>query len=413
MDKTIKMGPFAFRLTVVRVILLLFALLGMATMLYRLIVGLGPATNLNDGWPFGLWKGLQLFPIVALSGGGFTMATLIYVLNIKEFKPLAKPAILMAWLGYMLVVVGLGMDIGLWYNFWTPLVWWGYTSVLFEVLVCVLLYNIVLLFEFLPVIAKRFNWKKAYKVSSAYVIPAVIAGIMLSSLHQSSLGALFLIVPHKLNPLWYTGILPWLFLVSAIASGPAMVTVISFLTARSYKMEFNQPMFAKLLKIVGGVLVVYVALVVGDLAARGVLGNVFAGTLASNMFIFELLLFIVPIFLIFTNSKGSTGGTVLAALLVVMALIVNRANVLFTGLYEAAPMGYTPAFSEFSITFGIIAIGCIAFLFIAENFEVFGKGEKNNPFEENIKNGTIPAELGTKKKTQFAGFKQETTKGGA
>ena len=358
--------------------------LGGLAMIYRLINGLGSVTNLNDGWPFGLWIGIDVMLGVALAAGGFTMCGLIYIFNLKEFKPLAKPAVLTAWLGYVLVVVALGMDVGLWYNAWRPLIHWGYHSVLFEVFICVLLYNIVLLVEFMPVLAKRFNWKKAYEISTAVAIPAVIGGIVLSSMHQSSLGAMFLIMPDKLHPLWYTSLLPWLFLLSAIAVGPAMVIVESFLASRSYNMEFEDHVLSKLAKFIAVLASLYVLIKLWDLQARGYITAMFEGSIASNMFLFEMLLFILPVFIMVFGLLGkSSRNTLVTGVLIVLGVVVNRLNVLFTGLYEAAPMAYFPAITEFAISFGIIAFGCIGYLFIVENFEVFPREAHNNPYVEN------------------------------
>ncbi len=389
--RTIKLGPFSFRITFLRVVLLLVAFFGAATMLYRLVFGLGAATNLNDAWPFGLWIGVDVMLGVALAAGGFTTAALYYIFNLKDFKALTKPAILTAWLGYLLVVVGLGMDVGLWYNWWRPLFHWGYTSVLFEVFVCVMAYNVVLLVEFLPVISKRFKWKKAYHVSAKIAIPAVIAGIVLSSMHQSSLGALFLIMPDKLHPLWYTSLLPWLFLFSAVIVGPAMVTIEASLASSAYKMEFERDVLAKLSKGIGVLLTLYVGLKLWDLESRGHIRTMFEGTVPSNMFLIEMSLFIIPILIIMFTSKNPTQKTIsLSASFVVLGVIVNRLNILFAGLYQAAPMGYIPAITEFAVSFGIISMGCLAYLFIVENFEVFEPEAENNPFVENQQNGLAP-----------------------
>lgn len=387
----LRFGTFSFRLTITRIILILAAAIGGATMIYRLIKGIGPATNLNDSWPFGLWIGVDVMLGVALAAGGFTMCAIVYVFNLKEFKPLAKPAVLTAWLGYLLVVIGLGMDVGLWYNWWRPIFHWGYTSVLFEVFICVMLYNVVLLVEFLPVLSKRLNWKKAYEFSTAVALPAVIGGVMLSSLHQSSLGALFLLMPDRLNPLWYTELLPWLFLLSAIAVGPAMVIVESYLSSRAYNMEFEDHILRKLAMVVAVISSLYVFLKLFDLQMRGYLTAMFNGTLASNMFLVEMALFIIPVLIVvFGLFSKPAKNTVAVGASVVIGVIVNRLNVLFTGLYESAHMSYFPAVTEFAVSFGIIAMGCLAYLFFVENFDVFDREIENNPYVQNEKEqGTV------------------------
>ncbi|MGF7186681.1 Ni/Fe-hydrogenase subunit HybB-like protein [Desulfitispora alkaliphila] len=395
MSNQVRFGSFAFRVTPIRMVMMLLALVGIGLMIYRLVYGLGAATNLNDSWPWGLWIGVDVMLGVALAAGGFTMCAVIYVFNLKQFKPLTRPAVLTAWLGYLLVLVGLFLDVGLWYNAWRPLIHWGYTSVLFEVFVCVTIYNIVLLVEFLPVIAERFKWDKVYRITTAVTIPAVIAGIVLSSLHQSSLGALFLIMPDKMHPIWYTDALPWLFLLSAISVGPAMVVIESFLVSKSYKMKFEQRILGQLMIGVAFILAIYLAFNLWNLSNRGYLEAAFAGTFTGNMYLLELALFAFPLLLIIVGpGRKSKGGIVLSALMVVTGVVANRLNVLFTGLHEAAPVSYFPSGMEIMITLGLISIGCLVYLFVVENFNVFPKGVKNNPYIENQQRGFVPIDSG-------------------
>lgn len=349
------------------------------------------STNLNDAWPFGLWVAVDVMLGVALAAGGFTLCAVVYVFNKKEYKPLARPAVLTAWLGYILVLIALAMDVGLWYNWWRPLIHWGYTSVLFEVFICVVAYNLVLLVEFLPVISERFNWKKTYRVTTLVALPAVLAGIVLSTLHQSSLGALFLIAPHKLHPLWYTEMLPWLFLISAVAVGPAMVTVESYLASRSYGTRFEIDLLGKLAKIIAVVALFYLAFRIWDLASLGQLGTIFEGTIYSNLFIFEMLLFIIPVLLVFFGpGRSSKIGIAAASSFIVAGVAANRVNIVFAGLWQSAPLPYIPSILEFFVTLGLISMLCLVYLFIVENFKVFPLEEENNPFKENVENGIIP-----------------------
>lgn len=387
----IRLGTFSFKITKIRLILLAMACIGAATMLFRLIFGLGAATNLNDAWPFGLWVAVDVMLGVALAAGGFTLCAVVYVFNKKEYKPLARPAVLTAWLGYILVLIALAMDVGLWYNWWRPLIHWGYTSVLFEVFICVVAYNLVLLVEFLPVISERFNWKKIYRVTTLVALPAVLAGIVLSTLHQSSLGALFLIVPHKLHPLWYTEMLPWLFLISAVAVGPAMVTLESYLAFRSYGTRLETNLFSKLTKIIAAIALFYVVFRVWDLASLGQLGAIFEGTIYSNLFIFEMILFIIPVLLVLLGpGRNSKKGIAAVSSFVVAGVAANRINIVFAGLWQSAPLPYIPSILEFFVTLGLISMLCLVYLFVVENFKVFPMEEDNNPFRENVESGIIP-----------------------
>ena len=157
---------------------------------------------------------------VALAAGGFTMTAIVYIFQLERFHPIVRPAVLTAFLGYIAVVAGLMFDLGLPWNIWHMIVFWNPHSPLFEVGWCVMLYLTVLTLEFLPVPAERFSsLARLRAVLLKFRIPLVIAGIALSTLHQSSLGSLFLIMPYRLHPLWYSPLLPVLFFVSAVGLG--------------------------------------------------------------------------------------------------------------------------------------------------------------------------------------------------
>src|SRR5271157_4140190 len=199
------------KITFWRVVLVLILLLGAYATVLRFARGLGATTNLSDAFPWGLWVGFDVMCGVMLAAGGFTLTAAVYILNLREFKPIVRPTVLTAFLGYLLVVVALLFDLGRGYRIWHPLVMWNPRSVMFEVAWCVTLYTTVLSLEFAAVIFERFRLQKLLRIQHAITIPLVITGVMLSTLHQSSLGSLYLIVPNKLHALWYTPLLPVLF----------------------------------------------------------------------------------------------------------------------------------------------------------------------------------------------------------
>ncbi|MEK7448726.1 MAG: NrfD/PsrC family molybdoenzyme membrane anchor subunit, partial [Planctomycetota bacterium] len=205
------------------IILLFLILLGAVMAVYRFAKGLGASTNLSDTFPWGLWIGVDVLSGVALAAGGFTIAAAVYIFNLKKYHPILRPAILTAFLGYMVVIVALLFDLGKPYNIWHPMVMWQPHSVMFEVGWCVMLYSTVLALEFSPAALEKFKMDGLLKIIKVVTIPLVIAGIILSTLHQSSLGSLFLIVPDKLHSIWYTPLLPVMFFVSAVMVGLAMV----------------------------------------------------------------------------------------------------------------------------------------------------------------------------------------------
>jgi len=188
----------------------------------RFYWGLGASTNLTDQFPWGIWVGFDVLCGVGLAAGGFTVAAIVHIFNIKSYHAVVRPAILTAFLGYMLVVVALMFDLGRPYRIWHPIIMWNPRSVMFEVGWCVTLYTTVLTLEFLPAVLEKFGLVKAHKALKGIMLPIVILGVILSTLHQSSLGSLFLIMPNKMHPLWYSPMLPVLFYVSAISTGLAM-----------------------------------------------------------------------------------------------------------------------------------------------------------------------------------------------
>ena len=199
------------KLTVWRAIFAAIMLSGLYATYLRVMYGLGGSTNLSDKFPWGIWIGFDVMCGVGLAAGGFTLVAMVHIFNIEAYKPVLRPAILTAFLGYSLVVVGLLFDLGRPDRLWHPLVMWNPHSVMFEVAWCVTLYSTVLFLEFLPMVFEKFGMHKPLEWIHRISVPLMILGVLLSTLHQSSLGTLFLIVPEKLYALWYTPILPLLF----------------------------------------------------------------------------------------------------------------------------------------------------------------------------------------------------------
>ncbi len=210
------------KVTFWKMIVVLVFLAGAYATVLRYTRGLGASTHLSDQFPWGLWIGFDVLCGVMMAAGGFALTATVYIFNIERFRPIIRPTVLTAFLGYCLVVVALLYDLGRPYRIWHPLVMWNPRSVMFEVGWCVTLYTAVLALEFAPIIFERLRLEKALRIQHAIVIPLVIAGVLLSTLHQSSLGSLYLIVPEKLHPLWYSPLLPVFFFLSAICVGLAM-----------------------------------------------------------------------------------------------------------------------------------------------------------------------------------------------
>jgi Ni/Fe-hydrogenase subunit HybB-like protein len=352
--------------------LIVLVAVGAAAALYRFAVGLGASTNLSDNVPWGLWVAVDVLSGVALAAGGFGITAAVYIFNMKKYKAIARPAILTAWIGYTVVVMGLVIDIGKPLAFWHPLVMWNPRSVMFEVVVCITLYSSVLALEFAPAFLERFKLTGLLKILKLFTFPLVIAGIVLSFLHQSSLGGFFLIMPHKVPALWWTTNLPYMFYVSAIALGLAMVSFESIVSARAFKREQEMDVVKGLGKGVLITLCLYLAFKLGDLAYRGALPLLFTSGKASVFFNLELLIgVIVPIALYAMKSvRESVNGLLTAASFVIVGTILNRFNVNFFA--QAGPdTHYFPSLWEILVTVGLVALMVLLYRLAVTYLPVF------------------------------------------
>ncbi|HUL80265.1 MAG TPA: NrfD/PsrC family molybdoenzyme membrane anchor subunit, partial [Vicinamibacteria bacterium] len=268
-----------------------------------------------------------------------------------------------AFLGYILVAVGLMFDLGKPWNIWHPIVMWNPRSPMFEVSWCVMLYLTVLALEFSGVLFERLAWTRAAKAQHAAIVPLVIAGAVISTLHQSSLGTFYLIAPGKLHPLWYTPLLPWMFYLSAIAGGLAMMIVESRLSSRALGRGLEMPLLMSIGKALFVALGVYGAARLLDMAHRGVIGEILSGSREARFFQLELAIgVILPMALLALPAVRRNSGRLYgAALLVVAGFIVNRLNVSITGLEGAQGGHYVPTVAEGIITLMLVGIGIAAF----------------------------------------------------
>ncbi len=351
----------------------LIVIVGVVATIRRFALGLGATTNLSDSVPWGMWIGFDVMSGVALAAGGFTISALVYIFNLKEFKPIVRPAILTAFLGYIIVAVGLLYDLGRPWFIWHPIIFRNPHSVMLEVAWCVMLYLTVLALEFFPAFLERFKLTKAVKVLKIATPMLVIAGVLLSTLHQSSLGSLFLIVPQKLHPLWYSARLPWLFFVSAIAIGFGMVIVESYLSSRAFGKSLERHIVIDLSRAMLVVLAFLAVLRVQDLIGRDALHYMFQSTFEAGMFWLEnALLIIIPITLVaIRRIRHHPMGPYFAGLSAVLGLVMNRMNVAITGM--AGQTGwYFPSWEEVMISVFLVSLGFAAFGWAVRNLPVFG-----------------------------------------
>ncbi|HWR83518.1 MAG TPA: Ni/Fe-hydrogenase cytochrome b subunit [Candidatus Deferrimicrobium sp.] len=375
-------------------ILTALAGIGIGAYLYRLIAGLGAVTNLDNQYPWGIWIAVDVASGVALAAGGFTTAALADIFHREKYRDIVRPALLTAMLGYTFVVIGLLADLGRYYNVWHPMLpsMWQGNSVLFEVGICVMIYLTVLYIEFLPVVVERFKGRVhlpgalrhfnkfvnswlivCHKYLSRFISLFIIAGVVLSCLHQSSLGTLMVIAPTKMHPLWYTSISPLLFLLSAIAVGFPMVIFESILTSRSFRLKPETDLLASIANYTPILLSVYLAVKVVDLTIRGALPYLFDGSLQSLMFWIEMLAGVVVPALLLSSRKVrcSVRGLLISSALVIFGVVLNRINVFLIAYQPLYPRkAYFPSVWEILVTIGLVSGLILVFRWVVMKFPV-------------------------------------------
>lgn len=338
----------------------------------RIFHGLGGSTNLTDQFPWGIWIGFDVLCGVGLAAGGFTLAAIVHIFNIETFKPVVRPAILTAFLGYMLVVLALLFDLGQPQRVWHPLIMWNPRSVMFEVGWCVTLYTTVLFLEFLPLVLERFRFEKARRILRGVMVPIIIMGVILSTLHQSSLGSLYLISASKLHPLWYTPMLPVLFYISAIAVGLAMTIFESWHSAKSFGRELEWPLIQKLSRLLAVVIAVYMTMRVIDMNSRQAWQYLNQPGWESRLFMLEFVLLAAPMLLLFRERTRQNPTTLyVSVVMFLLGFVTNRLNISITGMERASGVSYIPKWSEIAVTFAMIAAGFAIFRLAASHLPVF------------------------------------------
>ena len=341
----------------------------------RLIKGLGSVTNLSDAAPWGLWIGFDILTGVGLAAGGFIMTTTVYIFGREKFRPIVRMSILTAFLGYMIFIWGLLIEMGRPWFMWHAIIYWNIHSPLFEVAWCVMLYTTVLFLEFTQVIFDKFGLKKLTHIFHKISVPLVIAGALFSTLHQSTLGTLFAIVPGKMYPLWYSPIIPVIFFVSCVAGGLAMVVAEAYLSKRFFKHEIPMNLIRPISRALMFALGIYALVRLADLFTRGALGLMFAYAPETPFFWTENILFIViPLILLNLKSlKNSSIGIGLAGASAVFGFVMHRINVVTTA-FQRVNGGYFPSWQEFMITICFVTLGFIVIGLIVRYLPIFPEG---------------------------------------
>jgi len=358
----------------------LIVVMGLVLTVIRFTGGLAATTNLSDYNPWGLWIGFDLLVGVALAAGGYVTSAAVYLFGMKKYHSAVRPAILTGFLGYALVVLALHYDVGRFWRLPYPfLVQQGTTSLLFEVGACVALYLTVLFVEFTPVPLEWLGFKRARNIVVKLTLLLTIFGVVLSTLHQSSLGALFLIAPSKLHPLWYSPYLPVYFFVSSIIAGLSMVIFESTLSGRFFKHKMDETHLAEKDTIALGfgkaasfVLAGYFIVKVIGISA----GNNwhFLGTGYGAWFLVELLGFVaLPCFLYAVGVRDKNVTLIKwTAVWTVLGVVINRFNVSMIAFNWHLPASerYFPHWMEIGISVFIVTVGLIIFKFIVSRMPI-------------------------------------------
>jgi Ni/Fe-hydrogenase subunit HybB-like protein len=362
------------RLIVTKAVLWFLVGVAAVVVVVRFALGLGVTTALSDATPWGMWVGFDVLGGVALAAGGFVVAATVHVLGRERYHAVVRPAILTAFLGYLAVILGLMVDLGRPWNIWRPMLHWNLHSPLFEVAMCVILYTTVLALEFAPVVLERFAWAAPIvRLLGRLTLPLVIVGIALSTLHQSSLGTLFLLSGARMHPLWFSPLLPLLFLVSAVGLGLGMVAVETLVSSWLYRREPEWELLHGLARAATAVLVAYFALRLGDVVWRGEIGRTLDGSWFAVLFWIEMLLSTIAPVALFLRSRAGDGRWAVAwgSFLVVAGFVLHRADV--GGISHVAVTGrvYVPALTEVAVSLGIVSGLGLVFLFFVENLRVW------------------------------------------
>ena len=362
-------------------ILVAIAALGGVMALWRFASGLAAVSNLNDGYPWGVWIAFDVVTGTALGCGGYAVALLVYILNKGQYHPLVRPAILTSLLGYGLAVVAVTIDLGRFWELWkVPVYFWRWShSPQLEVALCVATYVAVLLVELSPAFFEK--WRKSKDAGlrsfaergAGLVDKAMIfilaLGILLPTMHQSSLGTMMLLPGPKLHPLWFTPWLPFLFLVNCIIMGYGVVVLESHGAASAFGVRRETGMLASLAKVAMGVAWFFVAFRVVDVALRGQLGAL--ASWYGLAVLVELGLLVAAAVILMSDAKRhSPRQQVLAALLLVLGGTVYRFNVYLVGFRPGSHWTYFPAVPELLITFGIVAAEIALYVAAVRTFPI-------------------------------------------
>lgn len=321
--------------------------------------GLGAVSNLSDGYPWGIWVAVDVVIGSAFGCAGYVMALLCYILNKGEYHPMVRPAVLASLFGYGLAGLAVLVDLGRYWHFYHMMLPWYAqpNSVMLEVGLCVATYTIVLIVEFAPAFLERFGIEGLRRKLNKVLWIFIALGVLLPTMHQSSLGTMMVIVGHKLSPLWQTQLLPVFFLLTAVLMGFAIVAWESVLASLNFRRPMETPVLKKMAYLMMIVAAVFVALRLVDLAVRGQIGQMFGGPQAGWFWAETVLMVGGLILLVPPANRTRTRALFVSSSMLLAAGILYRLNVYLIGFTPAVgPWHYFPSVTEIMVTVGIFAL---------------------------------------------------------
>lgn len=361
--------------------LLAVAGIGAIVALYRFFLGIGSVSALNDGYPWGIWIAFDVVVGTAIGCGGYAVAILVYILNQGKYHPLVRPAVLTSLLGYGLAVLAVTIDLGRFWGLWkVPIFFWRWShSPQLEVALCVAAYNLVLLVELSPALFEKWRASPSTTLRAwaerglrfldrgfVWILPL---GILLPTMHQSSLGTMMLLPGQRMHPLWFTPWLPFLFLVNCIVIGYAVVVLESSFSTAVFGRSRETRMLASLSRVAAWVALFWVAFRLVEVAVAGKLPLVASAT--GIAFLGEILILVAGAWILLSEERRAQSvWQVRAAILLFVAGALFRINTYIVAFNPGPHWSYLPTLPELLITFGIVAFEIVLYIAAVKTFPI-------------------------------------------
>lgn len=347
----------------------------------RFVRGIGAVTNLNDGYPWGLWIVYDDVIGTALGSSGFIVAFATYVLNRGAYHPMVRPALVTALFGYVMASASVFVDIGRYWNAWHIFVpsYTQFNSVMLTVALCIVACTGILAIEFLPAVLERFGMHSIRRRLDRVMFLFIAAGVVLAAIQQSSFGSLLVVFGPQIDPVYQTRLLPLLFLTSTVGMGLAAVVIEAGTSSLALRRPLERELLVKLMKIGQVIVEIFLVARLADLAIRGELLRVIEPTAVAAVFWIETLLFVAPIALLGGPRGDRPARLFLAAMSLAIAGMLYRIDAYLVAYHTGAGWHYFPSLGELAVTVGLIAAEILAFILIIRLFPVLPRPHRSDP----------------------------------